>query len=252
MGGEMTDESIKLPPLPEWSKRDDLGGLVPSEIRAELQRYAREAVRLNVAELRAEVEALRTLLNTYNLGGWTDALGPMKRALAAEAEVERLLENQTKCGEVMHAQLARIAELERAAGEPIGMVKGWHRSTEFGPHGYSIKLDVDEYGKWQPELGLIYARPQPAIPEGWQLVPKEPTKEMLCCVDGEADDPYVARGRAYSAYRSMLAAAPQPAQPEAECSHAWIYYDPLDDKGTSGTPYRQCRYCRVIEPKEKP
>jgi hypothetical protein len=36
----MTD----LPPLPEWSKRDDLGGLVPSEIRTALKDYARAAV----------------------------------------------------------------------------------------------------------------------------------------------------------------------------------------------------------------
>jgi NTP pyrophosphatase (non-canonical NTP hydrolase) len=34
----------ELPPLPEWSKRDDLGGLVPSEIRTELRAYARAAI----------------------------------------------------------------------------------------------------------------------------------------------------------------------------------------------------------------
>lgn len=32
-----------LPPLPEWTKRDDLGGLVPSEIRAAFDAHAREA-----------------------------------------------------------------------------------------------------------------------------------------------------------------------------------------------------------------
>jgi hypothetical protein len=37
--------------------------------------------------LAAENAALRELMNVYNLGGWTDALGPMKRALAAEAIV---------------------------------------------------------------------------------------------------------------------------------------------------------------------
>lgn len=35
--------------------------------------------------LAAELEAVRELMNVYNLGGWTDALGPMKRALAAES-----------------------------------------------------------------------------------------------------------------------------------------------------------------------
>ena len=35
---------LPLPPLPEWAKRDDLGGLVPSEIRSELYAYARAAL----------------------------------------------------------------------------------------------------------------------------------------------------------------------------------------------------------------
>ena len=40
--------------------------------------------------LQSENAAIRTLMNTYNLGGWTDALGPMERALRAEAEVVAL------------------------------------------------------------------------------------------------------------------------------------------------------------------
>jgi hypothetical protein len=35
------------PNLPEWSKCDDLGKLVPSEIRTELNKFADEAVKLN-------------------------------------------------------------------------------------------------------------------------------------------------------------------------------------------------------------
>jgi hypothetical protein len=41
----MTD--IKLPPLPEWAKMDNLNGMVPSEIRTALNEFGREAVRLN-------------------------------------------------------------------------------------------------------------------------------------------------------------------------------------------------------------
>ena len=33
------DAQSEMPPLPEWSKRDDLGGLVPSEIRQALREY---------------------------------------------------------------------------------------------------------------------------------------------------------------------------------------------------------------------
>jgi hypothetical protein len=63
-----------------------------TDLRTALEERDGELVRvLEVnTELSAENHALRTLLNTYNLGGWTDALGPMKRAEAAEAEVERL------------------------------------------------------------------------------------------------------------------------------------------------------------------
>lgn len=42
----MTD-NIKMPPMPEWAKMDNLNGMVPSEIRSELNQFAREAVRLN-------------------------------------------------------------------------------------------------------------------------------------------------------------------------------------------------------------
>jgi len=42
----MTD-NIKLPPMPEWAKMDNLNGMVPSEIRSALNEFGREAVRLN-------------------------------------------------------------------------------------------------------------------------------------------------------------------------------------------------------------
>lgn len=34
--------------------------------------------------------AIRELMNVYNLGGWTDAEGPMKRALAAESSISAM------------------------------------------------------------------------------------------------------------------------------------------------------------------
>jgi hypothetical protein len=39
-----------------------------------------------LAALVAENTAIRMLMNCYNVGGWTDALAPMQRALKAEAE----------------------------------------------------------------------------------------------------------------------------------------------------------------------
>lgn len=38
-----------------------------------------------IKRLEQELAAVRELMNVYNLGGWTDAVEPMKRALAAEA-----------------------------------------------------------------------------------------------------------------------------------------------------------------------
>ena len=45
----MTKE-IKLPLLPEWAKMDNLGDLVPSEIRQELVAYATQAVEAHTAQ----------------------------------------------------------------------------------------------------------------------------------------------------------------------------------------------------------
>lgn len=50
----------QYPDLPEWSKRDDLGGLVPSEIRTELRSYAdaaRGADMTDADKLRMQFEA---------------------------------------------------------------------------------------------------------------------------------------------------------------------------------------------------
>lgn len=40
---------------------------------------------------------------------------------------------------------------------------------------------------------------------GYVIVPLEPSAEMLASVDGEDSDKFVARGRAYSAWKAMIA-----------------------------------------------
>lgn len=55
-----------------------------------------EMLARQVTELTAENEAIRELMNCYNLGGWTDALEPMKRALKAEAEVAALKQDAAR------------------------------------------------------------------------------------------------------------------------------------------------------------
>ena len=57
-----------------------------------LNRACEEYAKLEreLAETKADAAAVRELMNVYNLGGWTDAVGPMKRALKAEADLETL------------------------------------------------------------------------------------------------------------------------------------------------------------------
>jgi hypothetical protein len=58
---------------------------------AELARKTAEATAFFEAgaAARADAAAVRELMNAYNLGGWTDAVEPMKRALRAEAELAK-------------------------------------------------------------------------------------------------------------------------------------------------------------------
>ncbi len=69
------------------------------------------------------------------------------------------------------------------------------------PHGtVTLQEDIAEW--------LAAPAPVPAQADGWQWVPKVPTRDMLCAVDGEAEDKYLARGRAASAWQLMLSASP--------------------------------------------
>ncbi len=61
----------------------------------------------DLAAANAELAAVRELMNVYNLGGWTDAIGPMQRALAAEAKLSAASEHAKRI----------IEELARVRGE---------------------------------------------------------------------------------------------------------------------------------------
>lgn len=58
-----------IPQCDEWDRLRDLCSQLESEL----------------FEAKADAAAVRELMNAYNLGGWTDAVEPMKRALRAEA-----------------------------------------------------------------------------------------------------------------------------------------------------------------------
>ena len=85
-----TEQEIKLPPLPEWSKMDNLGGLVPSEIRTELTAYARAAVKADRALLtftKTEAGELVAVTRTDDEGRILDVLWeapPARKPLTQE------------------------------------------------------------------------------------------------------------------------------------------------------------------------
>ena len=53
---------------------------------------------------------------------------------------------------------------------------------------------------------LLYTTPQPAIPDGYALVPVEPTPEMSCCIDLSMASSIT------EIYQAILAAAPKPGE----------------------------------------
>ena len=76
------------PELPEWSKRDDLGGLVPSEVRQALRAYADETCEARAAaaskpQVKEARERRRWLSDSFNRGAQTlDEATVSARAMA--------------------------------------------------------------------------------------------------------------------------------------------------------------------------
>ena len=83
------------PELPEWSKRDDLGDLVPSEVRQALRAYADETCEARAAaaskpQVKEARERRRWLSDSFNRGTQTlDEATVSARAMAASMLVPR-------------------------------------------------------------------------------------------------------------------------------------------------------------------
>ncbi len=91
----------------------------------------------------------------------------------------------------------RVKELEAGQGDPVGYFCNPFGSV-FEKVSKDCKLDYDVFPLYTSA---------PRIPEGWQLVPKEPTEEMvLAARDSHEGDAYLPS----SLYVAMLAAAPKP------------------------------------------
>ena len=85
--------------------------------------------------------------------------------------------------------------------EPVARVTGFYA-------GYLSIETVD--GRVLPVGTALYtAPPAPSVPDGWKLVPVEPTPEMM---RSGANVPLNKAARHNAVYRAMLAAAPTPAE----------------------------------------
>jgi len=128
------------------------------------------------------------------------------------------------------AELIRLAALaqQQAQGEPVA----WHERQERFPgvfgewyerrSGWSMTRDMEiTSGGIRYQFRPLYTHPAPVaeakVPEGWKLVPIEPTPEM---VEAACQDGHSVGGRplwkntldiqARHRYAAMLAEAPQP------------------------------------------
>lgn len=109
--------------------------------------------------------------------------------------------DHAQCGDV--AALARIALAAKGA-EPVGYLEQNH--LDYLRSGSDADI-------W-PEGGAgdipVYLAPQlnsPEIPEGWKLVPIEPTRQMMS--QGHFAMGGTDRGKFMRIYQAMLAAAPE-------------------------------------------
>lgn len=100
-----------------------------------------------------------------------------------------------------------LMEIALAAltAEPVAHLYQWAAYiTCEGPQSFSEKIEREAPPDWALEEGrakshqpLYSSPPDPTIPEGWRLVPIDPTKEMLESVDIGP-----------KTYKALLAAAP--------------------------------------------
>lgn len=131
-----------------------------------------------------------------------DILAIAEAFRALEQQNSKLREERAGLARECNAFEAKLAEFEKQEDKPvaevISVLRGLQRIKDIAWLG----------GPVQPVGAKLYTRPAPGInraelmPDGWQLVPVEPTEEMLC-----AALKFPAQTR--KQYAAMLAAAPE-------------------------------------------
>ena len=93
--------------------------------------------------------------------------------------------------------------------EPVAWM-GEYNINDIRDHYTVVMRHKTDFSSMPDRVRPLYTHPQPAIPDGWQLVPAEPFNEALDILkrvrDGDLGN--------CVAYRMLIAAAPKPAKEE--------------------------------------
>ena len=98
------------------------------------------------------------------------------------------------------------------AGEQTICTMRWPVAEAKNSRPDNKTFHVERVTHWMPLPELPGAQPTPSVPDGWKLVPIEPTQEMINHVIDERLEALVA-GKEHTfidIYKAMLAAAPKP------------------------------------------
>lgn len=129
---------------------------------------------------------------------WQEAAGRGRSDVVAYiAERAKLLEGRD-------AALARVAELDKQCRDDVARALGLRPSQERGFAWSYLLASIKSCVKASEDA----AQAQHSVPEGWMLVPVEPTQAQLSA--GQTAWLADPMRRSTTLYRAMLAAAPQP------------------------------------------
>ena len=108
---------------------------------------------------------------------------------------------------------AGIEAERQARGEPVAKVKVQLTGGNAGIHWHAVAVNNYDSLPLLREGTLLFTAPQPQqIPEGYKLVPKEPTEEMMRSAYNtiESEGMVTTTWLRRTIYQAMLAAAPKP------------------------------------------
>ena len=108
----------------------------------------------------------------------------------------------TDCAETDDGAIALYTAPPVSDVEPVAYVTGVYG-------GHTTVAPIDAAQVLRVGMALYTAPPAPSVPDGWKLVPVEPTPEMM---RSGMNVPFNKAARHNAVYRAMLAAAPTPAE----------------------------------------